>query len=70
MVIQCVPGRWDIPNLLSMWKMAKFSIPLGLASVFGTLSIQLAGIIVSFLTTPDEYAVYANGAKEVPFISG
>lgn len=69
LIFKYVPGRWDMPNLLSMWKMAKFSIPLGLASVFGTLSIQLAGIIVSFLTTPDEYAVYANGAKEVPFIS-
>ena len=48
--------------------MLKFSIPLGLASVFGTLAIQLASVIVSFLTTPKDFAIYANGAKEVPFI--
>jgi len=56
------------PNIASMWRLAKFSIPLGLASVFGTLALQLEKVIVSMLTTPKEFAVYANGAKEVPLI--
>ena len=69
LIFKYVPGKWYKPKLSSMLKIIKFAIPLGLASVFGTLAIQLAGIIVSFLTTPEEYAIYANGAKEVPFIS-
>jgi O-antigen/teichoic acid export membrane protein len=63
-----IPGKWNKPSLLSMLEMVKFAIPLGIASIFGTLAIQIAGIIVSFLTSPEEYAIYANGAKEVPFI--
>lgn len=69
LIFKYVPGDWSKPNLSSMWEMAKFALPLGLASIFGTLAIQLAGIIVSFLTSPEEYAIYANGAREVPFIS-
>jgi O-antigen/teichoic acid export membrane protein len=68
LIFKYVPGKWSRPNILSMFKLAKFAIPLGLASVFGTLAIQLAGIIVSFLTSPEQYALYANGAKEVPFV--
>lgn len=69
LIFKVVPGEWDLPNFSSSWKMLKFAVPLGLASIFGTLAIQLAGIIVSFLTTPEEFAIYANGAREVPFIS-
>jgi O-antigen/teichoic acid export membrane protein len=68
LIFKYVPGDWYKPSLTSMWNMAKFAIPLGLASVFGTLTIQLAGIIVSYLTSPEEYAIYANGAKEIPLI--
>jgi O-antigen/teichoic acid export membrane protein len=68
LIFKYIPGEWDKPRLSSMWSMAKFSIPLGLASVFGTLAIQLAGIIVSLLTSPEDFAIYANGAKEVPLI--
>lgn len=67
-VFKEVPGDWDLPRLSSMWEMAKFSIPLGLATVFGTLTIQLASIVVSMLTSPQDFAIYANGAKEVPII--
>ena len=64
-----VPGDWNKPNLASIWRMVKFSIPLGLASIFGTITRQIANMIVSMLTTPEDFAIYANGAKEVPFIS-
>lgn len=69
LIFKNVPGQWDFPRVSSMWRMLRFSVPLGLASIFGTLAIQLSGVIVSFLTSPEEYAIYANGAKEVPFIS-
>ena len=68
LVFKEVPGAWDFPRFSSMWTMAKFSIPLGIATVFGTLTIQLASLVVSMLTSPEEFAIYANGAKEVPVI--
>ena len=63
-----VPGKWVKPSFSSMWQMLKFAVPLGLASVFGTLTLQLSNVIVSLLCTPEDFAVYANGAKEVPVI--
>lgn len=67
-IFKDMPGNWNLPSLSSMWSMAKFSIPLGIASVFGTLTLQVSNVIVSMLTTTSEYAIYANGAKQVPFI--
>lgn len=67
-IFKFVPGEWSGPSLSSMISMAKFAIPLGLASVLGTITIQMASIIVSMLTTPEDFAVYAIGAKEVPLI--
>lgn len=64
-----LPGKWQRPRLNSMLKILKFAVPLGLASVFGTLTLQLANIIVSFLCTTEEFAVYAIGAKEIPLVS-
>lgn len=68
LIFRSVPGKWDAPSLSSMWNMAKFAIPLGLASVLGTITVQLGNVVVSSLTTPEDFAIYANGAKEVPFI--
>ncbi|NDV58981.1 lipopolysaccharide biosynthesis protein [Bacteroides sp. 519] len=63
-----VLGNWRLPNSSSMWRILKFSIPLGLASILGTLTLQLSNLIVSILCTPEEYAIYANGAREIPMI--
>ncbi len=68
LIFKNVKGEWSSPTLASMSKIAKFSIPLGLATVLGTLAKQLSGMVVSLLSTPEEYAIFANGAKEVPFI--
>ncbi len=68
LIFKNVPGQWYQPSISSMWTMAKFSIPLGLATVFGTVTRQMANMIVSLLTSPEEFAIFANGAKEVPLI--
>jgi len=68
LIFKHVPGDWDIPRISSMWSIAKFSIPLGLSSVIGTITIQLSSMIVAFMTSPSDFAIYANGAKEVPLI--
>ncbi|HCT63592.1 MAG TPA: hypothetical protein DIC19_05780 [Erysipelotrichaceae bacterium] len=43
-----------------------FSIPLGLSTLIGTLNLQVDQIMVSSLYKLDEYAVYANAARELP----
>lgn len=63
-----VPGKFEKPSISSMWMMLKFAVPLGLASVLGTITLQIANLIVSLLCTPEDFAIYANGAKEVPVV--
>lgn len=47
----------------------KVSIPLGVASMLGTLSNSLDKWIISFMCSPEEYAVFSYGAHELPFLS-
>lgn len=47
----------------------KYSVPLGLASAAGMLSQQVDKIIVSTATNPETFAIYINGAMEIPLIS-
>lgn len=43
-------------------------LPLAGASVLGTTAVQLHGLVVSMRCSPEEYAVYINGAVEIPLI--
>lgn len=47
-------------------KILEFSIPLGLASVVGTLSIELGKIFIGKFYDTAEFAIYTNAAKELP----
>lgn len=67
-IFKSVPGNWDIPRFSTMWQMAKFSIPLGLSSVLGTITIHFSSMVVALNTSPEDFAIYANGAREVPLI--
>lgn len=51
-----------------MWKILKYSVPLGLSALLGTLSVQLNQVIVSSMSSPVQYAIYANGTTEIPVI--
>lgn len=44
------------------------AIPLGLATMFDSITRQIGNILVSSTSIPEDYALYAIGAKEVPFI--
>ena len=68
LMFSSVPGEWTLPDLMSIKKMLQFSVPLGMATMFGTMTQQLDKVIVSALTSPEEFAVYANGAIEIPLI--
>jgi O-antigen/teichoic acid export membrane protein len=63
----CSAGQAKLETEL-MWEMAKYSLPLGLATMLGTMTLQLSSVIVSALCTPAEFAVYSVGAFELPLI--
>ena len=68
LIFRFVPKTSWLPKWESMKEMLKYSVPLGLASMIGTISMQLDKILVSSMCTPEEFAVYANGAMEIPLI--
>ena len=43
-----------------------FSIPIGLASVVGTITIQLDKIVIGRFFSTEQYAIFANASKELP----
>ena len=56
------------PSLASIWEMTKFSLPLGFASMVGVMNVQLDKFVVSSMLPPEEFAVFTNGAVEIPLI--
>lgn len=62
------PGQWR-PQWSSFWQQFKYSIPLGLAGMSSTLYFQLSKTIVSRKCSSREFAIYTNGAYEVPLVS-
>lgn len=55
-------------NLEGAKKQLAFALPVGLAGMLGALSMSLDRLIVSAMTTPAQYALYANGAIELPLV--
>ena len=43
-----------------------FAIPLGLATAVGTINQEMDKLMIGYLFSTDEYAIYANAAKELP----
>jgi len=56
------------PKYANMISQMKYSVPLGIASLMGVISLNLDKVLVSSMCTPDEFAVYVNGAIEIPLI--
>ena len=63
-----VPGSLRWPRWASMQEMVRYSVPLGLAGMLGTVAIQLHSIIVASICSTEDFAVYINGAMEIPII--
>jgi len=49
--------------------MFRYSLPLGLSSILGMLSVQLDKFVISGFFTPAQFAIFSVGAMELPFIS-
>lgn len=62
------PGPWRAPRRASMQETLRYAAPLGLATLLGTLTMQLHAVVVAALCTPEQFAIYINGAVEIPVI--
>lgn len=60
-------GDWR-PTWSGLGRQIAFSVPLGLASLTGTVSQSLDQVMVSALCAPEAFAVYSVGAIEIPLI--
>lgn len=49
-----------------IYRILTFSVPLGLATVVGTLSIELGKIVIGKFYNAAEFAIYTNAARELP----
>lgn len=47
----------------------KIGIPLMIASMLGTVGKNIDKVIVSSMMSPSDFAIYVNGAMEIPFIA-
>ena len=50
-------------------KQLKYAVPLGLAAMLEGMALAIDRLMVSLLLNPEDYAVFANGAMEVPLIA-
>lgn len=44
----------------------KFSLPIGLASMVGTINIELDKLIITSMLSTEDLAIYTNASKELP----
>ena len=68
LALRSLPADDWWPNRESIGQMVRYSFPLGLAGMIGTISLQLDKIVVSAMQSPERFAIYSVGAIEVPLI--
>ena len=68
LMVRATRGTEAVVTRASTWEQLRFAAPLGLASMIGALNLSIDKLVVSALTTPEQYAIYANGAFEIPLI--
>ncbi len=68
LMYKVAPGNVWRPRAVNLWEQISYGVPLGMAGMVGIVARNLDKVIVSSMCTPDEFAIYANGAIEVPLI--
>lgn len=67
MLASCREGSTR-PKTSGMWSQLKYSVPLGVAGMIGAMRLNLDKLLVSSLCPPESFAVYVNGAVQIPLI--
>ncbi|QDV26128.1 Polysaccharide biosynthesis protein [Aureliella helgolandensis] len=68
LIVSASHGQWELPSLIGIKELLKYAIPISVASVLEGLAMSLDRVLVSMLCTPEQFAVFSNGAMEIPFI--
>jgi O-antigen/teichoic acid export membrane protein len=63
-----IPGSFRAPRPAEAKLLLSAAVPLGLATSLGTLTQQVHALTASLMSSPEEFAIYINGATEIPFI--
>ncbi len=69
MMFAAIAGRLTMASLAEMQKQLQHGFNLGLGTVIGGLHKQMDSFLVALMTNPADYAVFTNGAQEVPLVS-
>lgn len=56
------------PRFSGSWQQVKYSLPLGVAAMIGAFSMNLDKVIVSAMTDTQTFAIYVNGAMQIPLV--
>ncbi|NCG26840.1 MAG: hypothetical protein GWP42_04785 [Verrucomicrobiales bacterium] len=57
-----------LPSLSGVSTQLKYAVPLGLGAMLEGMALAIDKVIVSLFCSTEEYAVFVNGAMEVPLI--
>ena len=68
LILRASPLEFRKPEFKKIKILVSYSLPLGIATILGSLTIQLDKIIVSSTLSPVDFAIYSNGAIEIPLI--
>lgn len=67
-MFSCVTYLPCNPSIKSSTDLISYGLPLSMSMCVGMLTLQLDKIIVSAKTSPELFAIYSNGAMEIPLI--
>ena len=68
LMLRAVPGGDWRPSGRHLKQMVIYSLPLAGAASLGAIHIQMDKLIVSSMCGPEDFAVYSNGAFQIPLI--
>lgn len=68
LMVRACPAGKSRPSLQGMRELIVFSMPLGIASMVGTIGMQIDRVLISSYFPPETFALYAVAAFEIPVI--
>lgn len=69
LMLDATTGTDWVPRRSGFRRQLAYSVPLGASGVVGILTLNLNQIIVSHMCTAEEFAIYSNGAIELPIVA-